>query len=495
MNKSVKKVLSFIGRYKLKITIAIIFGIAGTALFLIVPQRVKEIAAAIQSGLETSVDISSVISQAVIAGAIVIAGYVCNMIFYRRMIKYGRYFGRDITEALNEKINRMSLLKVDALLPGDLITRMTTDVENVSSFLSKTVGSVALSLIQCIGALVMMMSCNVILGLCAAAAGIIGIVLIKIVSKKAGLLMERQRDKLSNLNAQIDESISGFSVIKSFNAEEDILKAFNEDNEKMSKHMRKSRVITGLLAPFMSFLNNGTYVVVCVLGAMFMLGDTPTMSISVLIAFIMYLQLFTAPIASIAETIGEIQLTWVSVKKLADMFDIPENVDEGTKDIEDVKGEVTFENVRFGYSEDAEIIHGFTASVKAGMKVAIVGPTGAGKTTLVNLLMRFYEINSGKIAIDGCDIRDIPRRRLHEILGMVLQDSFIFAGSIRDNIIYTTKDVSDEQLDNVIKQCGLDYFVSTLPDGVDSVLESQDGDGKLSIGDITTLINMLLSRL
>ena len=273
------------------------------------------------------------------------------------------------------------------------------------------------------------------------------------------------------MNAQIDESLNGHMLIKAFNAEEDVKKAFNDNNERIRKDSKKAQFLSSIMTPMMSLTNNISYAAVVIFGAYLSLHGNSKITIGVIIAFVMYSRMFATPVAVLAGTVPQIMLTSVSADRIVDLLDMPENIDEGTKTVDNVKGRVVFDNVRFGYTENNEIIHGFSATIEPGMKVAIVGPTGAGKSTIINLLMRFYELNSGSISIDGVDIKDMSRKELHRILGMVLQETWTFTGTITENLIYSTEGVTKEQLKQVIMDCGLKYLISTLPNGMDTVLK------------------------
>ena len=282
--------------------------------------------------------------------------------------------------------------------------------------------------------------------------------------------MTAQRKEMGFMNAQIDEALNGHMLIKAFNAEEDVKKAFNDNNERIRKDSKKAQFMSSIMTPMMSLTNNISYAAVVIFGAYLALHGNSQITIGVIIAFVMYSRMFASPVSILAGTVPQIMLTSVSADRIVDLLDMPENVDDGTKTVDNVKGRVVFDNVRFGYTENNEIIHGFSATIEPGMKVAIVGPTGAGKSTIINLLMRFYELNSGSISIDGVDIKDMSRKELHRILGMVLQETWTFTGTITENLIYSTEGVTKEQLKQVIMDCGLQYLISTLPNGMDTVL-------------------------
>lgn len=471
MRNILKKLSPFIAPYKLKIIFAIFIGVIGSGVNLFVPDTIKNISNVIQDSIKGNIDLSSVKRYGIVALIAVVVVLICNILSGCLMAKYGRSIGRDIRNAINNKINHITIAKMDSLSPGELIARSVVDVNTVESVISRALCAIIVNFAMMIGSLIMMLKMSVSLSLCVIITVILGTFISTVITKKTTPIMKAQRMEMGFMNAQIDESLNGHMLIKAFNAEEDVKKAFNDNNERIRKDSKKAQFLSSIMTPMMSLTNNISYAAVVIFGAYLSLHGNSKITIGVIIAFVMYSRMFATPVAVLAGTVPQIMLTSVSADRIVDLLDMPENVDEGTKTVDNVKGRVVFDNVRFGYTENNEIIHGFSATIEPGMKVAIVGPTGAGKSTIINLLMRFYELNSGSISIDGVDIKDMSRKELHRILGMVLQETWTFTGTITENLIYSTEGVTKEQLKQVIMDCGLKYLISTLPNGMDTVLK------------------------
>ncbi|MCQ2080923.1 MAG: ABC transporter ATP-binding protein/permease [Lachnospiraceae bacterium] len=470
MRNVLKKLSPFIAPYKSKIIFAVFIGVVGSCVNLFVPDAIKNISNVIQDGIKGNIDLTLVKRYGIVALIAVVVVLVCNVLSGRLMAKYGRSVGRDLRNAINNKINHITIAKMDSLSPGELIARSVSDVSAVESIIARVLCAIIVNLVMIIGSVVMMFKMSVSLSLCVIVSVLLGSFISTVITKKTTPIMKAQRTEMAFMNAQIDESLNGHMLIKAFNAEEDVKKAFNDNNERIRKDSKKAQFLSSVMTPMMSLTNNISYAVVVIFGAYLSLHGNSDITIGVIIAFVMYSRMFAAPVSTLAGTIPQIMLTSVSADRIVDLLDMPENEDVGTKTVDNLKGRVVFDNVRFGYSENKEIIHGFSATIEPGMKVAIVGPTGAGKSTIINLLMRFYEINSGSISIDGVDIKDMKREELHRILGMVLQETWVFTGTITENLIYSTQGVTKEQLKQVILDCGLQYLISTLPDGMDTVL-------------------------
>lgn len=300
-------------------------------------------------------------------------------------------------------------------------------------------------------------------------SSVVGFIAMGLVMSKSQKHFVARQNSLAEVNGHVEEYYAGQNIVRAYNSEEKGLEAFKAANEKLRKHTFKAEFLSGLMMPIMSFVGNFGYVAVCIVGAA--LAFNGTINFSVVVAFMIYIRLFTSPLGQIGQGFSNIQSAAAASERVTEFLEEEELSDESGKTVKlkNVKGDITFDNVTFGYSPDKTIINDFSAKIKSGSKVAIVGPTGAGKTTIVNLLMRFYELNKGKITVDGTSIADITRENLHDIFGMVLQDTWLFEGTIRDNLLYG-KSLSDEKLMDICKQCGLKHFVSTLPHGLDTVL-------------------------
>ena len=379
----------------------------------------------------------------------------------------------DIRSAINTKINKISMKQLDQMSAGDLIANMTTDVNTISIAISQSLGLLFANAVILIGAIVAMLLKSVPLAICVISFTVLGVVISTLVSGRTISMRDALRREQANINGMVDESLNGFMVIRAYNSEDDIIDTFRSTSERYMLNLKRSQFVTEELTPIMTMLNNLTYVVVCIVGAYLMVSGSKTVTIGVMIAFLLYARMLANPLTFFASVINMLALTMVNCQKIINVLDMPENTDEGVDEISGEPGGVEFKDVRFGYTDDKEVIHGFNADIKPGMKVAIVGQTGAGKTTLVNLLMRFYETNSGQICIDGTNIKDIPRERLHQILGMVMQENYLFNISIRDNIKYFAPDATEEELQSVVEKCSLGHFIETLPKGIDTILSEE----------------------
>ena len=398
-----------------------------------------------------------------------IFSYIANILIARVVFKVSKKLRSDISN----KVNRLPLKKLDRTPYGDILRTITNDVDIIGDTLFQSVGTLVGSIVLFIGSFIMMLITNWIMALAAVCSTLIGFFAMTLIMKKSQKYFVEQQNRLAQLNGVIEESYSGQSVIKTYNAKEEFKEKFDKVNDKLYNSGWKSQFISGVMHPFMGFIGNLGYVVVCIIGAVLFINGK--IDIGVITAFMMYIRLFNNPITQIAQAMTSVQTAAAASERVFNFIDSEEISDESGKfaELPKIKGNVSIKNVKFGYDEDKEIIHNFSAEVKAGQKVAIVGPTGAGKTTIVNLLMRFYEINSGNIEIDGVSINDMNRHQLRDIFSMVLQDTWLFEGTIRENLIYNMQGITDEDLDRVCDACGLHHFIKTLPHGYDTVLSDE----------------------
>lgn len=395
--------------------------------------------------------------------------YVANILIARVVFKMSQQLRSDISN----KINKLPLKKLDRTPYGDILSTVTNDVDIIGDTLFQSVGTLIGAIVLFLGSLIMMFVTNWIMAIAAVLSTLIGFIVMMIIMKSSQKYFIMQQNKLAELNGVIEESYAGQSIIKTYNAKDEFKNKFEKVNEKLYVSGWKSQFISGAMQPFMGFIGNLGYVVVCVIGAVLLVKGK--IDIGVITAFMMYIRLFTNPLSQIGQSMTSIQTAAAASERVFDFIDSEEISDESHKDVKlpKISGNVSIQNVKFGYDEDREIIHNFSAEIKSGQKVAIVGPTGAGKTTIVNLLMRFYEINSGKILIDGISIQDMTRSQLREIFSMVLQDTWLFEGTIRENLVYNMQGITDEDLDRACKACGLDHFIKTLSHGYDTILSDE----------------------
>ena len=386
-------------------------------------------------------------------------------------------FARKLRGNISSKINKLPLKYFDKHVIGDILSRVTNDVDTIAQSMNQSLSTLVSAITLFVGTIIMMFVTNSVMAITAILASLFGFVFMSLVLSKSQKYFVAKQNELGALNGHIEEVYSGLNVVKTYNGEKISNEKFDDLNDKLYKANWKSEFLSGLMMPMMSFSGNCGYVAVCVVGALLALNGH--ISFGVIVAFIVYVRLFVSPLSQIAQAMTSLQSTAAASERVFEFLDENEMADESniktTLDKEKVKGNIEFKNVEFKYDgNDKPTIKNFSAKAKAGEKVAIVGPTGAGKTTMVNLLMKFYDINKGEILIDGVSTKDLTRRNIHDLFTMVLQDTWVFNGSIKDNIIYNTPDVSMEMVEAVCKTVGLDHFIKTLPNGYDTILSDND---------------------
>lgn len=386
-------------------------------------------------------------------------------------------FARKLRGNISSKINKLPLKYFDKHAIGDILSRVTNDVDTIAQSMNQSLSTLVSAITLFMGTTIMMFVTNSVMAITAILASLFGFVFMALVLSKSQKYFVAKQNELGALNGHIEEVYSGLNVVKTYNGEKISNEKFDELNDKLYKANWKSGFLSGLMMPMMSFIGNFGYVAVCVVGALLALNGH--ISFGVIVAFIVYVRLFVSPLSQIAQAMTSLQSTAAASERVFEFLDEKEMADESniktTLDKEKVKGNIEFKNVEFKYEgNDKPTIKNFSAKAKAGEKVAIVGPTGAGKTTMVNLLMKFYDINNGEILIDGVCTKDLTRSNIHDLFTMVLQDTWVFNGSIKDNIIYNTSDVSMEMVESVCKTVGLDHFIKTLPNGYDTILSDND---------------------
>lgn len=386
-------------------------------------------------------------------------------------------FARKLRGNISSKINKLPLKYFDKHAIGDILSRVTNDVDTIAQSMNQSLSTLVSAITLFVGTIIMMFVTNSVMAITAILASLFGFVFMSLVLSKSQKYFVAKQNELGALNGHIEEVYSGLNVVKTYNGEKISNEKFDDLNDKLYKANWKSEFLSGLMMPMMSFIGNFGYVAVCVVGALLALNGH--ISFGVIVAFIVYVRLFVSPLSQIAQAMTSLQSTAAASERVFEFLDEKEMADESniktTLDKEKVKGNIEFKNVEFKYDgNDKPTIKNFSAKAKAGEKVAIVGPTGAGKTTMVNLLMKFYDINKGEILIDGVSTKDLTRGNIHDLFTMVLQDTWVFNGSIKDNIIYNTSDVSMEMVESVCKTVGLDHFIKTLPDGYNTILNDND---------------------
>ncbi|QQK07094.1 ABC transporter ATP-binding protein [Miniphocaeibacter halophilus] len=469
------QLLGYFKVYGIQTIVAIIFSFVGTIMLLNGPRRLGEISDLILAGIKGEMDFAAIekICYTLVALYLIGAGLLYLQEFFMVTVIQG--VSKKLRKDISIKINKLPLRYFDSTTLGDIMSRATNDVDLISQSLNQSIGSLAGAIAMFFGSLYMMFRTNPILTLTAIASTIVGFSLMIIIMSKSQKYFTRQQQSLGEMNGYVEEMYGAHTIIKVYNAEGEIKEEFNEINDDLYDSAWKSQFISGIMNPIMGFIGNFGYVAVSVVGAIMVAKGM--MNFGVIVSFMIYIRQFTNPLTTIAQAATSLQSTAAASERVFEFLGEEELEDESykTKSInpKEVNGNVEFEHVRFGYDEDKIIIKDFSAEAKAGQKVAIVGPTGAGKTTLVNLLMRFYELNSGKISVDGVDIKEITRENVHDLFCMVLQDTWIFEGTIKENIKYSKTNVSDEEVVKACKAVGLDHYIRTLPKGYNTVLDNK----------------------
>ena len=433
-------------------------------------EKLDQLPSSIKGFVEPKLDMKELKKRSIILGVIYLLnslfGYLEGLIMAYVGIGYSKKLRHDIIV----KVNRLPLRYFDTHETGDLLSRVTNDVDNIGINMSNNITSLVSNITLFLGSIVMMFVTNWIMALTAILASILGFIFSFFLLKRSQKYFVQRQKELGDLNGHIEEIYSGHNIVKAYNGEESALEEFDRINNNLYDCNRKSQFLSGIMQPIMGFIGNFGYVAVCVVGALLVMNHMT--SFGVIVAFMIYIRLFTNPLSRIAQAMTTMQSIAAAAERVFEFMDEEELSDEkklkSRLSRKDAKGNIEFQHVKFGYDKSRDIIKDFSANVKSGQKIAIVGPTGAGKTTMVNLLMKFYEINDGDIIIDGKSIHDLRRENIHDLFVMVLQDTWLFDGTIRDNIQYNRHKVSDEKIWEVCKTVGIDHFIKTLPGGLDS---------------------------
>ncbi|WP_337789846.1 ABC transporter ATP-binding protein [Ruminococcus bicirculans (ex Wegman et al. 2014)] len=472
MTSAMKKIIEYMKGSVGIVAVALVLAALGAVLTIIGPDKVGEITDLMADGLMTGIDLKAVARVGIFLGAIYISSSLFTFIQQYIMATVTLKMSYRMRSDLSRKINCVPQKYFNSHSQGDILSRITNDVSTLQQGLTNSLPTIISAAAQFVGCLIMMFVTEWRLALISLFITFFGLFLIVfIMSKSQKFFLDRQ-ESLGKLNGYVEEMYSGHEVVRISRGADNVKKHFAGLNEAVYNANWKSQFLSGIMQPLMNVIGNLAYVAVCVFGSMLALNGTITFG--VIISFILYVRLFTSPLGQIAQGMTNMQTASASAQRIFDFIESEELSDESDKssEVPAVKGNVSFENVRFSYPDtpDKVIIKNFSAEVKAGQKVAIVGPTGAGKTTMVNLLMRFFEINSGSISIDGTPISQLSRETVHNMFSMVLQDTWLFEGTVRENLVYNMEGISDESLERVCKACGLDKFVHTLPEGFDTVL-------------------------
>ena len=469
----------YIKGFKLPFVVAVIGAIISSVITVFGPYKLREITNLITAGLVGQMDLKAISSLALLLAVLYAFGALINYAQTYAISDMIQYFSKRLRTAIAEKINRLPLRYFDSHSQGDTLSRVTNDVDTVGQSLTQSLGSMISSSLLLVAVLFMMFYTNVVLSFVTIGSVVLGFVFSAGIMAKSQRYFRAQQDNLAAVNGYVEEMYSGHNVISSYNGAEKTRAAFNVLNQNLYTSMWKSQFISGIMMPLMMFIGNFGYVMVVIVGATMAINGSTTMG--TIVAFMVYVRIFSQPLSQIAQGITTLQSASAAMGRVFEFLAEEDMEDDSHKPqaLTEVKGDVHFEDVFFGYNQDKTIIHDFSAQAKAGQKVAIVGPTGAGKTTIVNLLMKFYDIDQGRITIDGIDTKEMTRSEVHNAFSMVLQDTWLFEGTIKENLIYNQKDITDQAVVAAAKAVGVHHFIMTLPDGYDTVL---DDTVSLSVG-------------
>ncbi|MDY0252506.1 MAG: ABC transporter ATP-binding protein [Candidatus Methanomethylophilaceae archaeon] len=475
-----KKIFSYMGKYRIAVWISIVFAVVGTVMILVGPNKLRDLTDLIAGGLVTgSIDMGAIWEIGLFLIAIyatsTVLTFVQNYILATVSQKMASKFRTDISK----KINRLPLRYFDTSSSGDVLSRATNDVDTLGQSMNQSIGLLITSVTMLLGSLVMMVYTNYIMAAVTVLSCVAGFGMMILIMRYSQKYFGIQQENLGNMNGHVAEIYSAHNVVKVYNGQKEASKKFDSINEELARSAFMSQFLSGLMMPLMNFIGNFGYVTVCVVGAAMVINGQ--ISIGVIVAFMIYVRLFTQPLAQMAQAFTGMQSVAAAGERVFEFIEEEELSEEvvSPRKLEKVEGHVEFRNVHFSYVPGREVIHGFSAEIKPGQKIAIVGPTGAGKTTMVNLLMRFYDTDSGDILIDGVSIKEMRRSDVHDLFCMVLQDTWIFEGTVKENIIYCKEGVTDEQVVEACKAVGIHHFIKTLPKGYDTML---DNTTSLSVG-------------
>lgn len=469
-NKAWSRLFGYIRRYRVPMVVAVIMACIGSVLTLAGPNLISDMTDLIKDGLLGPMDIDAVVSVAMLLVVIYAVSSILTFVQQYIMTTISQRTSYNFREDLSQKINRLPLRYFDRTTTGDVMSRVTNDVDTVGQSMNQSISTLVSACTLLFGSIIMMFYTNWMLAVTAILSSIAGFVFVFVVMSRSQKYFMRQQEDLGAMNGHVEEIYTGHKVVSAYGGQREAKTGFDEINDRLFRSNLMSQFLSGMMQPFMMFIGNFGYVMVCIVGSLLYINGM--ISFGTIIAFMVYVRLFTQPLSQLSQAFAYMQSVAAAAERVFEFLDEPEMEDESDRSakIEDVKGRVEFRNVHFGYTDDREIIHGFSAEILPGQKVAIVGPTGAGKTTMVNLLMRFYDVTSGDILVDGVSVNSMKREDVHDLFCMVLQDTWLFEGTIRENLVYGREGISDERLDEVCRSVGLYHLIETLPEGYDTML-------------------------
>ena len=494
-----KLIKGYLGKYKIKLLIVAIFAIASTIFTIVGPKVLGNATTEIYNGIISKISGGSGIDFEKLAKILltvlslyIISG-VCSFIQGYTMSGVSQKVAYKLRQDLSIKINKLPMKYFDKKTNGEVLSIITNDIDMLGMNLRQSITQIITSVCTIVGILAMMFSINVTMTLISLLILPIASIIVSVIAKKSQKYFKKQQEYLGHVNGQVEEIYGGLTVVKAFNGEQKSINNFKVANEELAKSGWKSQFLSGLMYPLMNFLGNLGYVAVAITGGYFAIQGK--ISVGDIQSFISYNKQFTQPIAQIAQISGQIQTMIAAAERVFEFLEEDEEVQTATKEIDTDKlaGNVEFDNVKFGYNDDKIIINDFSAKIKEGQKIAIVGPTGAGKTTIVKLLMRFYDVNSGAILVDGHNIKDFERGNLRKMFGMVLQDTWLFAGSVKDNIKYGKEDATEHEVIEAAKAAHVHHFIKTLPNGYNSILNEESSNVSAGQKQLLTIARVILA--
>ena len=496
---TLKKLLHYMSVFKVQMLLIVIFAVCGTTFTIIGPKILGKATTEIANGLMSKVsggsgmDFEKIGQILLLTLALYLVSTLCSFIQGYLMTGVSQKTTYRLRKEISEKINRMPMNYFDTKPVGEVLSRVTNDVDTLGQSLNQSATQMITSVTTLIGVLAMMLSISPLMTLATLVILPVSMILISFVMKHSQKYFRGQQEYLGNVNGQVEEIYSGHNIIKAFNKEEDVIREFDTTNDRLYDSAWRSQFFSGMMMPIMQFIGNLGYVVVAILGGF--LAIRKTIEVGDIQSFIQYVKRFTQPIQQIAQVANMLQMTAAASERVFEFLEEEEEDQtvEHPVSVENLEGNVSFDHVHFGYNADKIIVNDFSAEVKEGQKIAIVGPTGAGKTTMIKLLMRFYDVNSGAIKIDGHDVRDFNRSELREMFGMVLQDTWLFNGSIRDNIKYGKLDATDEEVIQAAKAAHVHQFVKTLPGGYDMELNEEANNVSQGQKQLLTIARAILA--
>ncbi len=477
--KAIKNILSLLKDHKYRLILTVICAILSTAFTIVAPLLIGQATTIIYNGITNitnhtgSLDFTSLFNILIMVSILYVVSGIFSYLQSYFLIKIATKISYDLREKLMDKITNLPMEKVEENKRGDILSRITNDIDSLQHGITQSFIQLTTAVITLIGVFIMMLSINIWMTLATIILIPIAFLVIRFITKYSQNYFLKQLVHKGSLNAQIEETFTGHDIIRAFNQEEISMEKFEGDNEKWFDQEWKSQFYSSLNGPLMNFISNFAYVVIAVLGAIFVLEKAIT--VGDILAFFQYVQSFTRPIQQITRVMNQIQTAMAASERIFEFLELEDEENPSTKQITEIKEEITFENVSFGYTPDEKIIKNLSFNVKKGQKIAIVGETGAGKTTIVKLLMRFYDIDSGSIKIDGVDIKEYDKHSLRSLVGMVLQDSWLFSDTIESNIRYGNLEASDDEIIEASKQVYADNFIRQLPEGYQTEL-NEDSD-------------------